>query len=268
MHIRRLRGGLAHEGRQEQQRKATPTLVRSLLPSRCCIPLPDLRSSGHIERLRFALGRGGFAPAWEGRFGRSEPCDNLDSMTSVGHCLTGLSLAALVVPRSWVRREKVAAFAAITLVANAPDLPLPFWGHYSYRVSHSVFVNLALVVVVASLLLNLRARRGEAAWRWVVAGGAAAWRWVVAGGAAAWLSHMMLDSFYSQGRGIRIFWAVSDAALSLSLPWFHVLQRGSPPDLATLRIFATEAVFYGALLAACLYWRRHRPRRFSSGHPA
>ena len=178
-------------------------------------------------------------------------------MTSVGHCLTGLSLAALVVPQSWVRREKVAAFAAITLVANAPDLPIPFWGHYSYRVSHSVFVNLALVAVVAGLLLNIRARRGEAAWRWVVAGGA-----------AAWLSHMMLDSFYSHGNGIRIFWPVSDAALNLSLPWFHVLQRGSPPDLATLRIFATEVVFYGALLAACLYWRRHRPRRFSSGHPA
>jgi len=178
-------------------------------------------------------------------------------MTSVGHCLTGLSFAALVVPRSWVRREKVAAFAAITLVANTPDLPLPLWGHFSYRLSHSLFVNLALVAVVAALLLNMGARRGEAAWRWVVAGGA-----------VAWLSHMVLDSFYSHGRGIRIFWPVSDAALKLSIPWFHVLQRGSPPDLATLRIFATEALCYGALLVACLYWRRRGPQRFSSGHPA
>jgi hypothetical protein len=38
-------------------------------------------------------------------------------MTSVGHCLTGLSLAALVVPRSWKRREKVRAFVAMTLAA-------------------------------------------------------------------------------------------------------------------------------------------------------
>ena len=168
-------------------------------------------------------------------------------MTSVGHCLTGLSIAALVVPRSWERKEKIAAFAAFTLVANVPDLPLPFWGHYSYRVSHSLFVNLALVAVVVGLLIHSGARRGEAAWRWVVAGGA-----------AAWLSHLLLDSFYSHGHGIRIFWPLSDAALNLSVPWFHVLQRGSAPDLASLQILAIEALCYGLLLAACLYWRRCR----------
>ena len=166
-------------------------------------------------------------------------------MTFVGHCLTGLSFAALVVPRNWERKEKVAVFAVLTLVANAPDLPLPFWGHYSYRVSHSLFVNLALVAVVVGLLTSSRAWRSKAAMRWVVAGGA-----------AAWLSHLLLDSFYSHGQGIRIFWPVSDAALNLAVPWFHVLRRGSSADLATLRILATEAVFYGAFLGACLIWRR------------
>jgi membrane-bound metal-dependent hydrolase YbcI (DUF457 family) len=166
-------------------------------------------------------------------------------MTSVGHCLTGLSFAALVVPRRWERKEKVVAFAAFILVASAPDFPLPFWGHYSYRVSHSLFVNLALLAVAVGLLISSRAWRSDAARRWVVAGGA-----------AAWLSHLLLDSFYSHGHGIRIFWPVSDAALNLAIPWFHVLQRGSSPDLATLRILATEAVCYGALLGACLIWRR------------
>ena len=166
-------------------------------------------------------------------------------MTSVGHCLTGLSFAAWVVPRSWERKEKAVAFAAFILVANAPDLPLPFWGHYSYRVSHSLFVNLALLAVAVGLLMSSRAWRSEAVRRWVVAGGA-----------AAWLSHLLLDSFYSHGHGIRIFWPVSDAALNLAIPWFHVLRRGSPPDLATLRILAIEAVCYGALLGACLIWRR------------
>jgi len=166
-------------------------------------------------------------------------------MTSVGHCLTGLSFAALWVPRSWERKEKLAAFAAFTLVANAPDLPLPFWGHYSYRVSHSLFINLALVAIVVGLLISSRAWRSEAARRWVALGGA-----------AAWLSHLLLDSFYSHGYGIRIFWPVSDAALRLPVPWFHVLQRDAPRDLATLQIFATEALCYGALLAACLIWRR------------
>jgi len=168
-------------------------------------------------------------------------------MTSVGHCLTGLSIAALVVPRSWPRGEKMVTFAAFVLVANAPDLPLPFWGHYSYRVSHSLFANLALLSVAAGLLMSIRAWRSQAVRRWVVAGGA-----------AAWLSHFLLDSFYSHGRGIRIFWPVSDAALNLAIPWFHVLQRGSPPDLATLRIFGIEALCYGTLLGACLIWRRRR----------
>jgi membrane-bound metal-dependent hydrolase YbcI (DUF457 family) len=166
-------------------------------------------------------------------------------MTSVGHCLTGLSLAALVVPRSWERREKVRAFAALTLVASVPDLPLPFWGHFSYRVSHSLFVNLALVAVVVALLMHSRAWRSKA-------GG----RWIVAGGAAAWLSHLLLDSFYSHGRGIRIFWPFSDEALSLPVSWLHVLQPESLFNVATLRIFATEAVFYGTILGACLVWRR------------
>jgi membrane-bound metal-dependent hydrolase YbcI (DUF457 family) len=166
-------------------------------------------------------------------------------MTSVGHCLTGLSFAALVVPRRWERKEKLVAFAAFILVANAPDLPLPFWGHYSYRVSHSLFVNLAVVAVVVGLWVIFRPRRTEAGWRWVLAGGA-----------AAWLSHLLLDSFYSHGQGIRIFWPFSDAALNLSVPWFHVMRRGSPPDLATLRILAIEAICYGALLGACVIWRR------------
>jgi membrane-bound metal-dependent hydrolase YbcI (DUF457 family) len=156
-----------------------------------------------------------------------------------------LSFAALVVPRGWSQGEKAVAFGALALVANAPDLPLPLWAHESYRVSHSLFVNLALMAGVLGLLLVFRVWRGRPGSRWVVAGGA-----------AAWLSHLVLDSFYSHGRGIRIFWPLSDAALTLPIPWFHVVRRGSPPDLATLRIFATEALFYGALLGICLLWRR------------
>jgi hypothetical protein len=114
-------------------------------------------------------------------------------------------------------------------------------------VSHSLFVNLALMVGVFGLLIIFRVWRGQPG-RW----------WVLAGGAAAWLSHLVLDSFYSHGRGIRIFWPLSDAALSLPIPWFHVVRRSSLPDLATLRIFATEALFYGALLGICLIWRRRR----------
>jgi membrane-bound metal-dependent hydrolase YbcI (DUF457 family) len=166
-------------------------------------------------------------------------------MTTVGHCLTGLCFASLVVPRSWKR--KGLAFTGFALVATAPDVPTPFWGHFNYQVSHSLFVNLAVVAAVAGLLLLPRARRSDTAWRWVVAGGA-----------AAWMSHLLLDSFYSHGKGVRIFWPFSDAALNLPIPWFHVMRPELVGDPAALPIFATEAVFYGALLGACLIWRWRR----------
>ena len=166
-------------------------------------------------------------------------------MTPVGHCLTGLSFAALVVPRNWDRRQKAVAFAAFILVANAPDLSIAFRSHYAYRVGHSLFVNLALVVAVVGMLISSRGRRSEGAWRWVVAGGA-----------AAWLSHLLLDSFYSHGYGVRIFWPLGDAALSLPVPWFHVLPRDSLIQPTTLQILVTEAVCYGALLGACVIFRR------------
>jgi membrane-bound metal-dependent hydrolase YbcI (DUF457 family) len=165
-------------------------------------------------------------------------------MTAVGHCLTGLCFASLTVPRSWHRKEKAVACAAFTFVATAPDFPLPFWGHFSYQVSHSLFVNLVVVAAVVGMLISSPARRSQVAWRWVMAGGA-----------AAWLSHLLLDSFYSHGHGIRIFWPFSDAALNLPIPWFHVLRPDSLGDPAALWIFATEAVCYGALLGVCLIWR-------------
>ena len=175
-------------------------------------------------------------------------------MTPVGHCLTGLSLAALTVPRSWSRRATLAACAAFVFVAGAPDAPLPFfWGHFNYRVSHSLFVNLAVVAALVGVLAVSRVGRHREGW----------W-WVVAGGAAAWMSHLLLDSFYSHGHGIRIFWPVSDASLNLSMPWFHVMRPEYVGEVAALRIFATEAVFYGALLGVCLLLRR----RFKPAPPA
>jgi membrane-bound metal-dependent hydrolase YbcI (DUF457 family) len=76
-------------------------------------------------------------------------------------------------------------------------------------------------------------------------------------GTAAWLSHLLLDSFYSHGKGVRIFWPLSLDALNLPMPWFDVLQVGIPPHVA-LRIFAVEFAFYGSLLGLCLLWRARR----------
>ena len=164
----------------------------------------------------------------------------------VGHSLLGSSLGALVIPRSWPRRPKLLAFGVLALLAGGPDLPAPLWGHSRYLISHSLFVNLGLMVGVAAVAAASSRLRG-AVGGWPLLGA----------GAAAWLSHLLLDSFYSHGKGVRIFWPLSPDSLNLSMPWFDVLQPGIPPA-AALRIFAIEFAFYGSLLGLCLLWRAHR----------
>ena len=167
-------------------------------------------------------------------------------MTMVGHSLLGFSLGALAIPRGWARRPKLLAFGVFGLLAGGPDLPAPFWGHSQYLISHSLFVNLGLIAGVVALAAACpRQRAALGGWPLVWAG------------TAAWLSHLLLDSFYSHGKGVRIFWPLSLDALNLPMPWFDVLQVGIPPHVA-LRIFAVEFVFYGSLLGLCVLWRAHQ----------
>jgi len=116
-------------------------------------------------------------------------------MTMVGHSLLGFSLGALAIPRGWARRPKLLAFGVFGLLAGGPDLPAPFWGHSQYLISHSLFVNLGLIAGVVALAAACpRQRAALGGWPLVWAG------------TAAWLSHLLLDSFYSHGKGVRIFW--------------------------------------------------------------
>jgi hypothetical protein len=176
-------------------------------------------------------------------------------MTTMGHSLTGLSIGVLCVPGGrrwwWV----VLFLNAFIGLANIPDWPFHGWGHDSYEVSHSLFVNLGLV---AALVLAI------GLWRW---GRAAVGGWcVLACGALAWLSHLFLDTLYNHGQGLPMFWPASDAALALPIPWFSTLRETWTPDEHTGRVLLIEAGFYGALLLACvavrlLLWHRARARR-------
>ena len=98
------------------------------------------------------------------------------------------------------------------LLAFFPDLPLPGWGHLRYYFSHSLFVNLSLMVPVALVCCYYRSRRNFASYP------------LVFGAVAAWLSHFPLDAMYNHGRGVAIFWPLSAAALNLPLPWFVTLD--------------------------------------------
>jgi hypothetical protein len=166
--------------------------------------------------------------------------------------LTGLAIGVLFMPSRSSWRRKAATLAAYALLANAPDLPLPHWGHHEYAVSHSMFVNLSLIAAGA-IALGAWGRLRRAL------GGAR----MAAICAAAWLSHLLLDSFYNHGGGIAVYWPFSQAHIKLPLPWFRTVRPNWQFDADTLRIVAVEAAFYGSLLAVCILirlamglWRR------------
>ena len=173
-------------------------------------------------------------------------------MTTWGHGLTGIAFGVLAVPRSWTRAKQAGLLLLFVGLAVVPDWPLPFWGHDRYSVSHSLFVNLGLIgMCVAAYAFAPGARRFLGGWR-------------TAGlGVAAWLSHFLLDSFYNHGRGVGIFWPLSEAHLALPMPWFRTLPHGWALGTAEFwRIIAIETVFYGAVVLVCFglrwWWERRR----------
>jgi hypothetical protein len=172
-------------------------------------------------------------------------------MTPVGHSLTGLAIGWIAVPAEFSRRAKIVTLAAFVALANAPDWPLRGWGHDRYDISHSIFVTLGVITVVAAIATAALRRTQYFAWRLIV------------GGAAAWLSHLLLDTFYDGRRGLAMFWPVSDARISLPLPWFRVMELKPLVSAHNARVFAIEAAFYGAIFALIVIarWLWTRPPR-------
>lgn len=175
----------------------------------------------------------------------------------------GAAIGVLVVPRHAKLRSQAAMLAGFALLATVPDwqlpprlpgidyLPLPPWGHNLYRVSHSLFVNLAISAAGVALLgswARLRERLGG----WPV----------LLGAAAALLSHLLLDTFYAQGYGLAMFWPLSDARVALPLPWFETLRDIPPPvTWHTLRVVLVEVAFYLPLVLLAAAVREVLERR-------
>ena len=159
-------------------------------------------------------------------------------MTQTGHLLTGAAIGVLCLPANASTKQTGAHLLTFMLLANVPDLPWPYWGHDQYRVSHSLFVNLVLILLAVLLLAALRRVRIRIG-NWSV----------VVGGIAAWLSHLLLDSFYNHGQGVAIFWPLSPARLALPIPWFSVVTSSPPPITPEMvRIVLIEFVAYFPLL--------------------
>lgn len=163
-------------------------------------------------------------------------------MTTIGHSLTGISIAVLTVPRGRSLLWYLVVGHLFIFFANLPDFPLPGWGHDAYVVSHSIFLTALLASLMALLMFvpKVNARVGAVVF--------VAW-------SAAWLTHMPLDSLYSHGQGIGIFWPFSDAHLVLPVPWFETLTW-PPRTEHNLRVFKIEMIFYGSVLALCIVARR------------
>jgi len=160
-------------------------------------------------------------------------------MTQVGHILTGAAIGVAFLPENKTARWKTVYFIALAVLANAPDLQLPFWGHHRYYyVSHSLFTNsliLFLIICLFACWKKLRLKIGG-------------WS-VLAAGSLTWLSHLLLDTFYNQEKGLMMFWPFSEARLCLAIPWFRVVESIPPPiTMDHVRIVLIELAFYGSFL--------------------
>ena len=163
-------------------------------------------------------------------------------MTTIGHSLTGLSLAVLTLPPGQSRRWYILATIIFVVIANVADFPLPGWGHSAYHVSHSIFVTALLASLMALLLFwpTFHAKVGVK---------------VIAAWSIAWLSHLPLDSMYAHGQGIAIFWPFSNAHLAMPVPWFETVTLPAR-SVHNLRVFAIETLVFGAALSVCILLRR------------
>lgn len=134
--------------------------------------------------------------------------------------------------------KKIAIGCVFAALAYIPDFELPYWGHGrpDYAISHSIFINGLLILVLCAAALAvpaLRRRVGRA--------------YLLAGGAAAWLSHLLLDSFYNHGKGVLIGWPVCSYRLNLPMPWFTPLAAGlHDPNLA--HELLAEAILFGVIV--------------------
>ena len=146
--------------------------------------------------------------------------------------------------------------AVFALLANVPDFRLPGWGHDRYDISHSVFVT-AVGVVVLGMFAGV-ATRG----RGILSPA------LLVGGGLAWYSHLLLDSFYSHGKGIAAFWPFSSARLALPIPCFESMGVDPLFRLHNLRVVAIEAVVYGTILGVTLAVRRALCSRLGRGRDA
>lgn len=156
-------------------------------------------------------------------------------MSPVGHSLVGLAIGFVAICGPASRSRRLCLGALFVAVANLPDWPLPGWGHSAYLVSHSLFVNGALIGGVWLALWRRLANRSTRR------------LWLLC--LVAWLSHLLLDSMYGHGLGLAIGWPVSDFRLTLPVLWLPTLDLDQPLwGQRNLSVGFLELLTFGPLL--------------------
>jgi hypothetical protein len=175
-------------------------------------------------------------------------------MTSIGHSIVGASFSVASLPAGASRRYKFLNLLVFILLANFPDIPMPHWSHDFYDFSHSLLVNLALIMLATAILIQFpKVRKLPGLHRLIILG------------ACAWLSHLLLDTFYNHGKGLLIFWPLSTASLALPIPWFSVLPMEPFLNIVKiLKIFLFELLSYVPLLFFSILLRNWQKSRFWS----
>ena len=172
-------------------------------------------------------------------------------MTSIGHSIVGASFGVAALPVSASRRYKILNLCAFVLLANFPDIPFPNWSHEFYDFSHSLPVNLALIGLLAAGVIGVS--------RVVDIPGRGRLIFLIA---CAWLSHILLDTLYSHGLGVAVFWPISPARVAIPIPWFSVLPMHPAENVVKiLKIFTLEILSYGPLLVLSIRLQRLKKTR-------
>lgn len=77
-------------------------------------------------------------------------------------------------------------------------------------------------------------------------------------GSVAYLSHIVLDLFNARGRGVQLFWPLSETRFASPVPLFYgVIHSVDAPWSVHLVTIVNELLFAAAVWIACV-WRRRR----------
>ncbi len=150
----------------------------------------------------------------------------------------GIAMAQPVITRVKHRYTTITVICCFIAIANLPDWPLPRWGHHRYDISHSLFVNVGLIVGVYVFVTSLRALKYNSK---LIDSVYRSFGWMT----LAWLSHLLLDSLYSHSLGIGIGWPISEWRLVLPIPFFDTVHiNESIFSEHNLKVATMELLFY------------------------